>query len=215
MSPWFIHAHSRESLYLIVVCLSSLLLLTLFIPTRLLSQRPNSLRSFECNSILKIFFQNSRHWRIEFVFIKPLLIFFVFFSLCHIFGTGQRLKLCVCDCVPLHFGDEGTTFPLWSSVGVASFGKSFFHLLFLKFELVLFCFVLFLFVCISFSRCRCAHLSRNHYPFFHLLAGTRWFTEFPFIKIMKQMLYKTEEYARKCVRSALNYFSYLNCRFRV
>ena len=140
MSPWFIHAHSRESLYLIVVCLSSLLLLTLFIPTRLLSQRPNSLRSFECNSILKIFFQNSRHWRIEFVFIKPLLIFFVFFSLCHIFGTGQRLKLCVCDCVPLHFGDEGTTFPLWSSVGVASFGKSFFHLLFLKFELVLFCF---------------------------------------------------------------------------
>ena len=212
MSPWFIHAHSRESLYLIVVCLSSLLLLTLFIPTRLLSQRPNSLRSFECNSILKIFFQNSRHWRIEFVFIKPLLIFFVFFSLCHIFGTGQRLKLCVCDCVPLHFGDEGDNFST-----LVFCLSCFFWQKFLSSSLpeVWTCFVLFLFVCISFSRCRCAHLSRNHYPFFHLLAGTRWFTEFPFIKIMKQMLYKTEEYARKCVRSALNYFSYLNCRFRV
>lgn len=126
-----------------VVCLSSSLILTLFFSTRLiLSQRPNSLRSFEYNnSILKILFENSRHWRMEFFFIKPLKNFvWVLFALCHIFGTGQRLKLCVCDCVPLHFGDEGTTFPLWSSVGVAAFGKSFFHLLFLKFEFDLFCF---------------------------------------------------------------------------
>ena len=164
MSPWFIHAHSRESLYLIVVCLSSLLLLTLFIPTRLLSQRPNSLRSFECNSILKIFFQNSRHGRIEFVFIKPLLIFFVFFSLCHIFGTGQRLKLCrvwLCAITLWRRGDNFSTWVFcWELLLLAKVS-----FIFSSWSLNLFC----LFCSSTFLSLAAAvsHWSRNHYPVFH------------------------------------------------